>query len=104
MTQTRIQIDDVTYNAATQCFEASVTIQDAKYTRKFPCAIEAPITMDFVRASEGLKKQALRQNEGGAGLYSQMHRRVTEQRAGRQRFDARSWLSQFGFGANDKAA
>ena len=59
--QTRpIQLTDVTYNAATQCFEALVTVQDGEQLRRYACAIDAPITMSYRDAADGLSRQALR--------------------------------------------
>jgi hypothetical protein len=104
MKQTSIRIGHVAYNAATQCFEALVTVHSDGRTKNIPCAIEAPITMSFARAAEGLKKQALRRQGRNLGLFSQMRRQVADVRAGRPRFDPRGWLAQFGIGTEDKAA
>ncbi|MEL7091146.1 MAG: orotidine 5-phosphate decarboxylase [Pseudomonadota bacterium] len=59
------QLSDVIYNAATQSFEALVTIHDANEVRSYDCAIEAPITMDFQQAAKGLTTQALRRHSRG---------------------------------------
>ncbi len=104
MTLTSVQINDVAYNAATQCFEALVTVRKQDRIYKYPCAIEAPISMSFEQAAEGLQKQALRSHKAGRGMYSQMRRQVAGMRAGRPRFDPRSWLAQLGFGTQDRAA
>jgi len=104
MEQTKVQITDVVYNAGTQCFEALVTVMSDTKTAKYPCAIEAPITMSFEQASHGLEKQALRRHKAGKGMHSQMRRHVANTRAGRQRFDPRVWLAQLGFGPMNRAA
>ncbi|WP_184565439.1 orotidine 5-phosphate decarboxylase [Sulfitobacter undariae] len=104
MTQPMIQISDVMYNAATQCFEAMVTVETTTRTAKYPCEIEAPITMSFEQAASGLKTQALRRHKSRNGMYSQMRRRVAQARAGRTAFDPRQWLAQLGFPQTDKAA
>lgn len=104
MKQSNIQIGQVAYNATTQCFEALVTVHTNGAIRKIPCAIEAPISMSFERAAEGLKKQALRQQAQPSGLCSQMRRHMADVRAGRPRFDPRNWLAQLGFGSVDHAA
>ena len=57
--QTRqIQMNDVIYNAAEQCFEALVTVHDGDRSRKYACAINAPMTMSFDQAAKGLTTQA----------------------------------------------
>jgi hypothetical protein len=103
MTQTSTQLRDVTYNASNQCFEALVTVQCAGASKTYPCSIEAPLTMSFEKAAEGLRKQALRRDEKSEGMYSQMQHRANV-RAGRARFDVSGWLSQLGFGIFNKAA
>lgn len=87
-----IQLSDVIYNAAEQTFEALVTLHRDGTARKYACAINAPITMSFEQAAEGLKKQAIRRDRQGAGLYSERVHRAARQRAGRPRFDPRRWL------------
>lgn len=104
MTQPMIRISDVMYNAATQCFEAMVTIGAGERAVRYPCEIEAPITMSFEQAAKGLKTQALRRHRKGNGMYSQMRRHVAKARAGRAKFDPRTWLAQLGFGHIDNAA
>jgi len=99
-----IQINEVIYNAGTQCFEALVSVETGPRAAKYPCAIEAPITMSFEDASVGLTTQALRRHKQRQGLQSQMRKHAPMVRAGRQRFDPRAWLAQLGFGATDRAA
>ena len=95
--QTRpIQLTDVTYNAATQCFEALVTVQDGEQLRRYACAIDAPITMSYRDAADGLSRQALRRHAQKRGLSSEVLRHVPAQRrfastrVERQRFSSRS--------------
>ncbi|MCX7565576.1 orotidine 5-phosphate decarboxylase [Sulfitobacter sp. F26169L] len=104
MTQTTIQMSDVIYNASTQCFEALVTVNKGQSAVKYPCAIEAPITMSFEDAAKGLSKQALRRNKSKNSLYSQIRNRAPHLRAVRPRFDPRVWLAQLGFSSSDQAA
>ncbi|MEX3313545.1 orotidine 5-phosphate decarboxylase [Sulfitobacter sp. PS-8MA] len=93
--QTRpIQMTDVLYNAANQCFEALVTVQDGKQKRRYACAIDAPITMSFNDAADGLRRQALRRHAQGRGLSSEVLRHVPAQRAGRRSFDPLRWLEE----------
>lgn len=94
MTKIQTQITQVAYNAGSQCFEALVTVGTGDKATKYPCMIEAPITMSFERAAEGLVKQALRNHEKRAGLQSTTRRHIANVRAGRPRFDPRTWLSQ----------
>lgn len=104
MTQTQVQLSQVIYNAATQSFEALATVTTQTETKTYPCAIEAPITMSFERAAKGLKIKALRKSASNSGMYSQMRHHMAAVRAGRPRFDPRTWLAQLGFGSIDKAA
>lgn len=104
MKQTRIHLNDVIYNAGAQAFEALVTVDDGAKTRRYACAIKAPISLSFEDATAGLKTQAVRQHRKGTGLYSQMRRNAPSLRAGRARFDPRVWLTQLGFMPNSDAA
>lgn len=67
-----IQLSDVIYNAASQCFEALVTIRNGELTRRYPCATAGPITMSFSDAAAALKEEALRQHKRQDGLSSQI--------------------------------
>ncbi|MGC1495365.1 MAG: orotidine 5-phosphate decarboxylase [Sulfitobacter sp.] len=87
-----IQLTDVIYNAATQSFEALVTVHDNDVSRKYACAINAPITMSFQDAAKGLTTQALRRHNARGGVYSEMQFSAPVQRAGRRRFDPIRWL------------
>lgn len=90
-----IQLSDVIYNAATQNFEALVTVHRDGRTCRYACAINAPITMTFEDAAEGLARQALRRDAGARHLHSELRLRAAKQRAGRRRFDPRRWLENF---------
>lgn len=104
MAQTRIQLNDVIYNAASQSFEALVSISDGTRSKRYACAIDAPINMSFEQATAGLKTQALRKHASGRGLHSQMRRQLPSQRAGRAAFDPRAWLSSLGCTTRSNAA
>ena len=60
-----LQLNDVIYNAATQSFEALVTVHDASGQQRYACAIDAPIDMEFRDAAKGLSRQALRRHGRG---------------------------------------
>ncbi|MFL4469053.1 orotidine 5-phosphate decarboxylase [Tateyamaria armeniaca] len=60
-----LQLNDVIYNAANQTFEALVSVHDASGARRYACAIDAPIDMEFKDAAKGLSKQALRRHKRG---------------------------------------
>ncbi|APE45541.1 orotidine 5-phosphate decarboxylase [Sulfitobacter alexandrii] len=92
MQNSSIQLADVIYNPAEQTFEALVTVNRDGVTRTYPCAINAPITMTFEQAAQGLRKQAERRDAKGGGMYSEQVLRAAKQRAGRPRFDPRRWL------------
>ncbi|WP_299548905.1 orotidine 5-phosphate decarboxylase [uncultured Tateyamaria sp.] len=66
-----LQLSDVIYNAATQSFEALVTVHDTVRERSYACAISAPITMEFEDAAKGLATQAMRRHSNGrsSGLH-----------------------------------
>lgn len=89
-----IQLDKVVYNAGNQSFEALVTIHDGPLTRKYSCAIDAPITMSFEDAAAGLSAQAMRRHTSGRGVYSELKRHTPPARAGRSKFDPKHWLEQ----------
>jgi len=91
--QTRpIQLTDVIYNAANQSFEALVTVHDGELSRKYACAIDAPISMSYEDAAMGLTKQAVRRHKSNRGCYSEVKFPAPAQRAGRRNFDPMRWL------------
>ena len=87
-----LQISDVRYNAATQAFEAAVTVHDNASVRHYACAIPAPISMSFEDAARGLAKQAIRRHQSRGGLFSEHGRPAARQRAGRPGMNAVQWL------------
>lgn len=99
-----IQISDVRYNAATQCFEASVTVHDNTIERRYACAISAPISMPFEEAAEGLARQAVRRHVHRGGLFSEAEAPRPRQRAGRPGLDPVRWLEKLIRQTDQKAA
>ncbi len=104
MKQTQIQLSDVIYNAANQTFEGLVSVSDGSRMKRYPCAIDAPITMSFEEATKGLEKQALRKHNTRHGLFSNVLHRRPAIRAGRASFDPQAWLEQLGMGSHKNAA
>ena len=104
MAETRIQLNDVIYNAGTQSFEALVCVGSGDAARRYACSIEAPITMSYAKAAEGLKTQALRRHGSRGGLSSRIRRQALVHRAGRAAFDPRRWLAQIGLAPRSDAA
>ena len=78
-----LQLSDVIYNAATQSFEALVTVHDQNGARSYACAIDAPITMEFKDAANGLARQAIRRHTHGRADATHMPSATPAQRAGR---------------------
>ncbi|WP_420013029.1 orotidine 5-phosphate decarboxylase [Tateyamaria sp.] len=78
-----LQLSDVIYNAATQSFEALVTVHDSRNTRSYACAIDAPIDMTFENAARGLAIQAMRRHTHGRADATHMPAAAVPQRAGR---------------------
>lgn len=99
-----IQLSDVIYNAAEQTFEALVAVHQDGTSRRYACSIDAPITMTFKQAAEGLKKQAIRRDRSGSGIYSERVLRAAKLRAGRPRFDPRRWLENIVALSGNRAA
>ena len=87
-----IQLTEVIYNAANQCFEALVTVHDGELSRKYACAIDAPISMTFEDAAKGLTTQAMRRHQAKNGTFSEVKFPAPVQRAGRRGFDPMRWL------------
>ena len=65
MSNVPLQLSDVIYNAATQSFEALVTLHDNRGARSYACAINAPIELSFEDAAAGLATQARRRHRAG---------------------------------------
>lgn len=78
-----LQLSDVIYNAATQSFEALVTLHDDQGARSYACAIDAPIDMTFEDATAGLTTQAKRRHASGRADAVHMPTASAPQRAGR---------------------
>ncbi|MEO0401488.1 MAG: orotidine 5-phosphate decarboxylase [Pseudomonadota bacterium] len=78
-----LQLTDVIYNAATQSFDALVTVHDTTGARSYACSIDAPITMEFDDAAQGLVTQAMRRHTHGRADGAQMPTAAVPQRAGR---------------------
>ncbi len=91
----KIEMTDVIYNAANQAFEALVTVHDFGRSHKYPCAIAAPITMDFQDAAEGLSRQAQRRHTRKLAAQKDAPRFVPLRPAKPRGFDAASWLKGF---------
>lgn len=98
------QLSDVIYNAATQCFEALVTVHDGGIKRKYACALDAPITMSFEDAAHGLAAQAQRQHGARYGLKSPFTASRARPRTSRRRFDTLQWLESLITPADQNAA
>jgi hypothetical protein len=103
MSKHPVKIDSVRYNAATQSFEAAVTVYGDRGTRSYACAIEAPITTTFAEAAEGLAVQAQRRYGGRGGLHSRRTAHVPRLRAGGRAFDPSRWLQGL-LGKNGRSA
>jgi|AntRauMFilla1563_2_1112583.scaffolds.fasta_scaffold40522_2 ATP-dependent protease HslVU (ClpYQ) peptidase subunit len=95
MTQTTT-LSEVIYNPANQCFEALVSVRESGSSRRYACAIEAPITMSFEDAARGLHTKALRLHAADTCLYSQMRHHVAAVRKARVRLDPRTLLAHLG--------
>lgn len=81
MQQCPVELNNVIYNATTQSFEALVAVHTPQGTRRYACAIDAPITMTYADAASGLATQALRRHDGHAGLSSSLSLGDTQARA-----------------------
>lgn len=64
------QISNVTYNAASQCFEAIVTLHIGNALVHIASAFHAPMNTSFRIISGGLTRIALRDMENGNALLS----------------------------------
>ena len=59
MQNLKTELTRVIYNAATQAFEARVTVHGADGPQSYACAIDAPITLSFEDAAKGPTRQAM---------------------------------------------
>ncbi|NNE52579.1 MAG: orotidine 5-phosphate decarboxylase [Sulfitobacter sp.] len=94
MSNDPIRITGVNYNAATQSFEAAVTVFGKKGTRTYACSIQAPITMSFADAADGLAVQAQRRYGARGGMHSTVATRHPSPRTVRRRFNPSRWLEE----------
>ncbi len=58
MMNAKTQIGDVTYNAATQCFEALVTFYTERGAVRVASTFKAPVSTEFETAVKGLWQNA----------------------------------------------
>ncbi len=98
-----LQLSDVIYNAASQAFEALVTVHDPRGGRSYACAIDAPISMTFEDAADGLAKQAIRRHVRGPSDAAHMPSATPPQRAGRVRNGRRVTLATLTSGRSNAA-
>ena len=66
----RAQVSGLTFNAATQCFQARVIFHEGPDRITYPVELAAPITADFKTVSRGvvLRARAIRKQERGANI------------------------------------
>lgn len=88
----QIQMNDVIYNAAEQCFEAVVTVHDGDSLRKYACSINAPMSTSFADAAKGLSTQAERRHLGRGGMFSEVQKSIGTKPTRTARFELKSWL------------
>lgn len=98
-----IQVSDVRYNPAAQQYEALVTVHDNTTVRKYPCAVAAPLTMDFEDIAKALSKQAIRRHQVQGGLFSHLDVPAPRHHPGRKVLAPARWLDAL-IGSNRKAA
>lgn len=89
MPQYPVELSSVIYNPASQSFEALARVHDPAGARSYACAIPAPITTEFPRASEGLVRQALRRHGRGT-RYNSALPSAHLARSGLKRFGAQA--------------
>ena len=89
-----IELNDVRYDAASQSFEATVTVHDNATVRRYACAIVAPITMTFDQAAKGLARQAVRRHQARGGLFSEVSEAMLGTSHPLTRRNAKRWLNR----------
>jgi len=89
-----VELTSVIYNAADQTFEALATVHDGTESKRYACAINAPIEMSFEDAAKGLETQARRRHAGTAGLASKYITARPMQRSGRPAQSTMDWLQK----------
>ncbi len=98
MQKLQTELANVIYNAATQAFEAKVTVHDQTETCSYACELKAPIDLSFKRAASGLIEQALRKHGAPSGLRSVLTRAPTLSiQSARQKLRRGLPLGQYGF-------
>ena len=93
MQKAKTQISQVTYNARTQAFEATVTLHERNGPRRYACSLPAPITMPFKAATSGLVRQARHNHANRTGLRSVRRKTPMLTNSKRPRFDPTRWLN-----------
>ncbi len=66
MSSYKTEVQNLHYNAATQCFEALVVMHEGHEARKFPTALQLPIDSDFSFVTHKLVAQAKKQRASNA--------------------------------------
>lgn len=72
MQTSRTQIGDVTYNAATQSFEALVTFHTESGRVRVAAEFQAPLSEDFETVAEGLWRDALDRRVDPLALHARL--------------------------------
>jgi len=69
----RTEVSNLTYNPATQRFEALVIFHEGSDRTSYPCDLAAPIDSDFAHVTRALVVQAkIRRAKAGRGLMSRL--------------------------------
>lgn len=63
MTTIATQVQNITYNPAQRAFEACVTLRDRGETFAYPCALRAPLDMDYGDVTRRLIELARRRHD-----------------------------------------
>lgn len=93
MTQSKTQIGDVTYNAATQSFEALVTFHTDAGRMRIPSSFAAPLDAPFAHVTDGLWHNARKLLSKPDALHARLHaRREVIARQGRRAARLPAWL------------
>lgn len=99
-----IQMNDVRYNAANQCFEATVIVHDNSTVRSYACALNGPISMSFQDAAKGLSTQAIGRHQHRGGLFSETKFTLPRKRPTRSKRTPAAWLQDLLHIPNSEAA
>ena len=90
-----VELQNVIYNAASQCFEGLATVHAGPASRSIACAINAPIDMSFKDASQGLSAQALRRFNGASELSASIPQNTQHRQTRAGRAPARKVMDAF---------